>query len=109
MFQYIETEVSFCIKIAHVVELDKCFMGLHSLLLYLQCNDDNPVDWRAALIQRVHQVFRTERELLLQEMRTFLSAKGDLKPTEAQRLESRIQTLVSIKYTYALVFTLTDQ
>ena len=77
--------------------------------LCLQCNDDKPVDWRAALIQRVHQVFRTERELLLQEMRTFLSAKGDLKPTEAQRLESRIQTQVSIKYTYALLFTLTDQ
>ena len=104
----------YSIKIVHAVEFNKCFIGLHTLkpinlLLYLQCNDDKPVDWRAALIQRVHQVFRTERELLLQEMRTFLSAKGDLKPTEAQRLESRIQTLVSIKFTYALIFTLTDQ
>lgn len=58
-------------------------------------NDNHPADWRAALVQGVHQVFQRERELYLQELRTFVEARGDLQPTEIERLESRLKSLVS--------------
>lgn len=58
-------------------------------------NDNNPSDWRAALVQGVHQVFQHERELYLQELRTFVAAQGSLQPTEVERLESRLKSLVS--------------
>ena len=57
-------------------------------------NDNNPNDWRAALTHAVHGVFQHERDLYLQELRTFVAARGDLQPTEIERLESKLKSLV---------------
>lgn len=52
-------------------------------------------DWRATLIQAVHEVFTRERDLYLQELRTFMAARGELTTSEANRFESRLHSLVS--------------
>ncbi|XP_067934998.1 uncharacterized protein [Watersipora subatra] len=60
-----------------------------------QMNDGNPRDWRGALVQAVHQVFVHERQLYLQELRSFVAARGAAQPTEIARLESRLQSLTA--------------